>query len=214
MMKSPNKSQGFTLLEILIAMFVFSILALVLSGALRSVIQSQAGTEKSAERLREVQFALLLLSRDIEQAVSRSVLNTSGKEEAAFIGESKAFTLTHAGFANPMGSVLKSNLQRSTYSVAEGSLWRSSWEALDQAPTSKPHLRLLLTNVSEVQFQYLAKGGQFHPVWPPSKEMKAPLPAAIRVQLTLSDWGTLNQLYVITSEQSKIEAKTSSSHKP
>src|SRR5580658_1720911 len=117
MMRSlKNQSSGFTLLEVLIALFVFSILSLVLTGALRSVINTQSGTEKNAQRLRTMQLALLVLSRDIEQTVGRPVFGSTGQEEAAFFGDAKSFTFTHAGFANPASTVLRSTLQRTSYS--------------------------------------------------------------------------------------------------
>ena len=108
--------RGFTLLEILIALFIFSIISLMLVVALRTVINAQSGTEGKAEHLRTLQMALLIMSRDIEQAVDRPIVNANGKEEAAFIGKPTSFQFTHGGFANPYGSLAHSTLQRTGYS--------------------------------------------------------------------------------------------------
>lgn len=198
-----NQQTGFTLLEILIALFIFTILSLILSAALRNVIDVSAGTARSAERLRTTQIAMLMMSRDIEQAVNRPVLDANGKEESAFIGKPISFTLTRTGFANPTGVALQSSLQRIGYYWSEESLWRNTWPVLDRAPASRAHARRLLTDVTAVSFQYLDKDGHFHNEWPAEGQSKEPLPRAIRINLTISQWGKLSQLYVIPVQPSK-----------
>jgi general secretion pathway protein J len=197
------KKNGFTLLEILIALFIFTILSTMLVGALHSVINAQSGSEINAERLRQLQISLLVMSRDVEQTVNRPVVTAAGKEEAAFIGTPREFIFTHTGFANPTGTVTRSTLQRTRYGGDDNSLWRMSWSALDQAPQSQPHSRRLLTGVASVSFQYLDRDGRFHDNWPVEGEASQPLPRAVRVYLTISQWGKLSQLYVISAQARK-----------
>lgn len=205
-----NKERGFTLLEILIALFIFTILSMILVVALRSVIDAQSGTEKNAERLRQLQISLLIMSRDIEQTVNRPVIAASGKEEPAFIGSPRSFTLTHVGFA----SSTRSTLQRVRYAWNDYSLWRMTWAALDQAPTSLPHSRRLLTDVVDAHFQYLDKDGRLQNQWPVDGQSKQPLPRAVKVFLTMSQWGKVSQLYVIPAQPSKTTQLPTSAIKP
>ena len=191
------KPQGFTLVEILIALFIFAIISMILVGALRSVIDSESGTEKNAERLRSVQMGLLLLSRDLEQSVNRPVLNESGSEELAFIGAPQAVTFTHAGLSNDVGFIARSSLERTSYTWHDHALWRVSWPAVDNAPKSLPHERKLLDHVESVSFEYLDNTNHFSSSWPDSGHAKQSLPKAVRILLILSNWGQLRQLYVI-----------------
>lgn len=195
------KNKGFTLLEILVALFVFSILSLILSSGLRSVIDAQAGTERNAERTSRLQLALLLIVRDVEQAVDRPIWNAAGKEEPAFQGDARGFAFTYTGFANPTGTLLRSNLTRIAYLWQDEAIWRSTWPALDQAPNAKPHLRRLLDHVS-ARFQYLDKDGRFHAEWPVEGQSQA-LPSAVSIELTFTQWGTIKQLYVIAAQSNK-----------
>src|SRR5947209_8116839 len=87
-----KNQQGFTLLELLIALFIFTIISMMLASALHTVIKAQSGSDKNALLLRELQVALLMMSRDVEQTVNRPVLDTTGKEERAFIGTPTSFT--------------------------------------------------------------------------------------------------------------------------
>lgn len=198
-------SRGFTLIEILIALFIFTIVSMVLITALHSVISAQAGTEKNAERLRQLQMVLLKMSRDIEQTVNRPALNANGREEAAFIGLPQRFVFTHAGYANPISEVAHSSLERSEYAFAGHSLSLVTWTALDQAPTSPVHTRQLLPNVTAAHFQYLDNTGHFRDAWPTAGQNEQPLPRAVRVSLTISGWGTIRQLYVISAQTSNIK---------
>jgi len=196
-----SNQRGFTLLEILIALFIFTVLSMMLASTLHNVINLQSHIEANATRLRKLQMGLLVISRDIKQAVNRPVLNSFGKEENAFIGTPESFTFTHAGFATQASgstnAVVRSTLQRTRYVWHTQGIWRMTWETLDQTPESHPHSRQLLSNVSAAHFQYLDKEGHFSNHW----EAKEALPRAIRVFLTISNWGTLSQLYVISTDQ-------------
>jgi general secretion pathway protein J len=178
-----NNESGFTLLEILIAMFIFAILSLILSGALHNVINIQERTEISAERLRELQLANLFLSRDIEQTVNRPILNSAGKQEAAFIGTGKNITFTHAGVASYSDKLVRSNMQRVSYAANNNVLWQNSWTVLDQAPDSLPRKRELLADVTEVRFEFLDDKNKVHKEWPIAGQSNTqPLPHVIPIQ--------------------------------
>lgn len=192
------QNKGFTLLEILIALFIFTIVSMIMMTNLHSVMNAQEVTEKNAKQLRQLQIALLILSRDIEQAVNRPVLNAAGKEEDAFIGSSRDLTFTHTGLANPTGAYTRSTLQRVQYLWQEDGLWRAASPVLDAASQTVAQARPLLPDVTELRFQYLDKEGKFHDSWPLDSDPNQPLPRAVRIILTLSHWGKMSQLYVIS----------------
>lgn len=196
-------SKGFTLLEVLIALFIFTIISVILVGALRSVIDAHAGTEKSASRLRKLQFALLMISRDIDQAVNRPVLNVSGKEDPAFIGTARSFVFTHTGYANLTGAATRSILGRAGYTWNEGDLWRLTWDVLDQAPQSRPNWRKMMDKVAFARFQYLNKEDRFVDNWPIEGDANQSLPRAIKIEFTFLNWGKISQLYVIPVRTNK-----------
>lgn len=196
---------GFTLLEILIALFIFTIISMMLVSALHTVMNALSGTEENADRLRKMQTTLLIMSRDIEQIVNRPILDASGNEETALVGSPRAFTFTHMGYVTLAGSTANTIMQRTRYFVGQNALWRMTWPALDQAPASRPHARALLENVTDVRFQYLNQEGRFQDNWPPEGGggSTQPLPLAIRIILSISNWGKISQLYVISAKASQ-----------
>lgn len=198
-MKGPEEN-GFTLVEILIALFIFSIISLLLMSGLHTVITAQSVTENKAERLRELQMAMLVISRDIEQAVNRPIINAQGQEEAAFTGDNESFHLTHTGFANLPGKALHPSLQRTAYLFDENYLVRINFDALDQTPESKSHKRKLLAQVSGLHFQYLDQQGRFADKWPMDSGGNQVLPRAVKIELSLARFGKISQLYLIPAQ--------------
>jgi general secretion pathway protein J len=194
----PLLKNGFTLIEILVATFIFTLVSMIATSALHTIFNSQSATEKSAAALTDLQIALLLLGRDIEQSINRPITNAHDRQEAAFRGTRDTITFTHAGFANPLGQLQRSTLQRTQYSIIKEQLIRTTWPVLDQAPQTLPSQRILLRAVTDLRFEYLDYQKKFQTNWPAADpKQAAPLPHAVRVFLTLKNWGTLSQLYLI-----------------
>lgn len=193
------RKAGFTLIEILIAMFIFTIVSVIIVGALHTVFTSQSSTEKSASRLADLQMALTLMSRDFEQVSERTITNAAGAIEGAFIGTNNSATFTHAGLANPLGQAQRSTLQRVRYQLIKNKLIRETWAALDQSKDTKSAERILLRAVTELNFEYLDQNGKFHTRWPPADQTSnsETIPKAVKVFITLQDLGKISQLYVI-----------------
>jgi len=185
----PSKIQncGFTLLEVLIALFIFTLVSMMLTSALHTVITAQSVTESKAEQFRQLQMALLLLSRDVEQAVNRPVRNTQGKDEPAFIGSARRIVFTHQGAAN---------LMRTGYACQQMNLYRETWPSVDAAADTLLHRRLLLNQVAECWFDYLDQEGRWQKEWPIDSQTQHALPRAVRISLTLP-MGKMSQLYVL-----------------
>lgn len=205
-----TSSSGFTLLEILVALFIFTILSMLLVSALHNIINIQSRTETSAAHLRELQITLLTFSRDIEQAVERPIKDNNGADEQAFIGTPTELTLSVAGLSNPTGELLRSAFQRVSYNMDKDTLYRVTWPVLDRAPDTKPHKRALMNDLDSVEFEYLDKEGKFHHEWPPAGQNSQALPKAVKIHLTISNWGEISQLYVISAEPLQTSSTTSS----
>jgi general secretion pathway protein J len=195
-----RNKRGFTLLEILIALFVFTIVSIIMVSALHNISNTQSATEKQSARLDQLQLAMLILSRDIEQTINRPILNSQGAQDGPLIGTKNSITFTHAGLANPLGQLHRSTLQRARYSLKNDTLVRETWDVLDQTPDSQIHARNLLNAVSELHFEYLDDKGKFQTEWPTVGQSQIPLPRAVRVSLTIKKWGKLSQLYLISGQ--------------
>lgn len=189
---------GFTLIEILISLFIFTILSLIMAHAMHTVFTTQTRTHENAETLAALQFALSLFSQDIQQAVDRPIINAKSTSENAFLGSATQVTFTRAGWANPDGQFARSTLQRTGYLFEKNNFTRQTWPALDQTEKTLVNQRILLSNIEDLHFEYLDMQNHFQTTWPADLTKKG-LPKGIKLFITLKNGGSINQFYVIPS---------------
>lgn len=196
-----NKKSGFTLIEILIALAVFAILATVTSSVMYYAFNTRARVNQQADRLNTVQLALLLLERDITQAIPRAVFGNEMHLFPAFIGQPAYFELTRLGLENPHSLEKRSNLQRLAYVCNNNQLLRRIWPILDSTNRDRYEDRIVLDNLTACRFAYLNHNLQVLPEWRENavrQNQKAePLPKAIQINLTLKDWDKISLLFII-----------------
>ncbi len=194
-----NNHGGFTLLELLVALAIFSLIAVMAYGGLETVLKQQALTEENAESLAELQKTYLVLQRDIEQAVPRTIRDEFGDQQAPLIGTT-LFQLTRGGWNNPANQP-RSTLQRVGYSLEDRQLIRYAWLVLDRAQDSAPARQPLAADVESMQVRYLDETGNWQDQWPPVQAGSNPLanptdfPRAVEMTLEHARFGTLIWLF-------------------
>ncbi|MBL8250688.1 MAG: type II secretion system minor pseudopilin GspJ [Candidatus Competibacter sp.] len=195
-------ARGFTLLELLVALAVFAIMATAAYSGLSNVLATRAALDAQNRRLAAVQLTVARLEQDIEQAVPRAIRDEYGDFQNALLGGELAadpLILTRAGWDNPLGQP-RANVQRVAYRLRDGRLWRLYWEVLDRGGSSQPRETLLLDRVRDFRVRFL-QAKEWLKEWPPiaNDEQQPPknreaLPRAIEINLTLEDWGEITRL--------------------
>lgn len=196
------RQHGFTLLEVLIALTVFAILATITSTALHHAFTTRSHINEQANTLNEMQMALTLLARDSQQVLARSIHAANMQEFPAFIGQKTYYEFTRDGIINPLAMEQRSSLKRVAILCQGDKLIRRSWLALDPMSRKQFEDKVLMTRLSACQFNYLNRNLQLLPEWRgsiggSSRIAKEPLPKAIQVNLTLAGWGSFNYLLLI-----------------
>lgn len=79
------KQKGFTLIEVLMALFIFSILAILTMRGLQTTLNAKQISQQKLEQLAEIEIAYSIIQQDIEQIVNRNVLEPSGGTKLAFL---------------------------------------------------------------------------------------------------------------------------------
>lgn len=200
-MKS-GKFSGFTLIEILVALAVFSILATLTASAMYYAFNTRSRISAQAERLLNLQLAISTIERDIAQAASRAVRGDNMQLFPAFTGQADYMELTRSGMANPGSLEKRSTLKRVALFCKNNKMTRRSWERLDLVNKAEFLDRVLLENVSRCQFTYLSSDLQFLSEWrgslmPETKPSAETLPKGVQITLTLRDWGEMSLLFVL-----------------
>jgi general secretion pathway protein J len=145
----------------------------------------------------------LIMGRDIEQTIDRSIRDIYGDSQAALLGGDAGLELTRGGRGNPAG-MARSQLQRVGWVLEDGQLQRLSWAVLDQAPDSVAIRQKMAGQVQRLNLRFLDQQGQWHLQWPESsREEGEPtfLPRVVEVTVELEDWGAVTRLYRIVSSR-------------
>lgn len=202
-----SKNNGFTLVEILIALFIFAILAVITTVGLHSAINTKQRVEKIDQKLSELQIAQTLLRRDALQAVDRKVIDEDGHFAPAFIMTgSGAMRFTRDGQVNPLGAAQRSNLQRVGYVFRDGELVRLTWVALDRLPETKVEKKVLLKGVTLISMRVLDVNNRAYKLWPPSEgsnldmnRFQVAMPKAIKLNFKVKNLGEIIDFFPIPS---------------
>lgn len=196
-----TKHEGYTLLEILIALAVFAILSSMTASAMYHAFDTRARVDVQANQLNTIQLALTLIMRDTEQMVERGVSGEDMRLFPPFVGQANYLEFTRGGLINPAGINAHSTLKRVAYMCRGKKLIRRTWESLDSPNRSNHQDRIIFENLDECKFAYLANNQQILPEWREyaiqQNQKKETLPIAIQCSLTIHNWGNMNFLFPI-----------------
>jgi general secretion pathway protein J len=196
----PARQNGFTLLEIMIAVMITAIMATMAYSGLNSILDTSHHTQSRDERFSRIQLSMNYLVRDLRHILPRSSRDRYGESHPAIetpVDGSYLISFSRTGWSNP-AKKQRSHLQRVAYAVENGELVRYHWNHIDQGPGEEPHRMVLLDKVDGLRFDFLDQKLDAIQEWPPigstEQESEAEnLPAGIRYELTLSDWGVLTR---------------------
>lgn len=211
-----SKTAGFTLLEVLIALAITAFIAAIAYSSLSTALQAVESTRATARRSYEVSRAWMIISRDLRQFAARPVRDEFGQLEPAMVGGNAArfpLSFTRSGWHNP-NNIARSNLQRVSYRVEDGALWRDAFPVLDRAPDTVPQQLRLLEGVEVLELVFLGKLTDAQPAgrgialetqnwlanWAADTatgDVELPPPAALEFRLQLDDLGEMRRIYAL-----------------
>ncbi|KTD41113.1 GspJ family T2SS minor pseudopilin variant LspJ [Legionella parisiensis] len=198
---TSKKLNGFTLIEILIALTVFAILATITSSVLYNAFTTRTRVNEQSERLNELQLAISLIQQDTRQTVERPIRSNEMQLLPAFIGQTNYVEFTRDGNINPGSIEKRSTLKRVAYACQQGTLLRRTWNSLDIINQKNYEDKILLNRLNNCHFGYLNQNLQILPEWREQavtlNQRKEPFPKAIQFNMTLQDQGEVNLLFIL-----------------
>lgn len=212
---SPDAARsgcGFTLLELVIAIAIFSLVSVMAYTGLYSAQMTSQRVEEAGDRLSALQVAFSLMARDIQQSVNRPVRDAFGEMQLAFMGARTGvgamLEFTRTGLRNPAGFA-RSSLQRVAYAVEEDELLRLTWPSLDRGYGVEPVRTPILTGVKQVELRFMDVDRNWVDQWPPvtlTNTADSLLPVAVEVTVETEDLGTLVRLFRVPGDAPTLAA--------
>ena len=187
-------SHGFTLLELLVAMVVFSFMSIMAYTALANVFKSNEVITAQEVELKKLQRSMMFIERDIRQLILRPKSSGYGKSSPAVdsgLDSEGIIEFTRAGNSNPTGLV-RSSLQRVRYDVQDEKLIRMSWNLVDHID-AEPISMSLLDGVESLSFRFLNNKNSWKENW----NSVAEIPKAVELTLEHKGWGKIVRLFFI-----------------
>ncbi len=177
----PSAEQGFTLVEMLVALVIFALLASAGVGLLRGSVATQDAVDRSLDAGSAQVRLASLFNADVGQAIARPVTGLGTSREAPFEGSASSMSLTRAGWAN-IADQPRSSLQRVDWRIAEGGVARVAHLFLDGTDAGQP--ALLMRDVARVAFRYRRVDGRWSDQFRSSE--RELLPAAVEMTVSLA----------------------------
>lgn len=192
-----HQSSGFTLLELLIAMVIFSIMSLMAYGGLHSVLNSNASTQAYEKDLKGLQRSMMFIEKDLRQLTARPRHSGYNETQGAIVSEDldigALLEFTRSGNPNPANK-LRSSLQRVRYVLEQEELQRWSWSLVDHLD-AEPVVMPLVTSIETVSLRFMNAKKEWLESW--ASEDKSELPKAIEINITHKRWGKIRRLISI-----------------
>lgn len=202
--RHPVASHGFTLLEMVVAIAIFAVIAAISYGALDNFLQAKAHIDHENDQAKALQTTFVLLEQDLRYAANRSVRNGYGDVEPAFIGApgealaaGERLRLTTIRPA-PEGIGL-AQLLRVAWRLNNGELSRVTWQVLDRDVDSSERRRRLLENVEDISFTFYSYDGAQKLSTTNEWSSTTALPAGVEVTVLLKGRPAYRRVFEVTS---------------
>jgi general secretion pathway protein J len=194
-MKSYSPASGFTLLEIIISLFILVIVGVVINVGLGMMVKNSEHIAVNITAIRELQLGMTIMERDIQQMINRPILDETGQEVPAFVVSDGYLEFTHDGFINVMSKKPRSTLQRVAYILDDNQLTRITWDSLDRASVTKVESQILLHNVRSFQVHVIPETNTVTP----SAVQKNNNNIAIKIEIDLLGVGYIKRIIPVAA---------------
>ena len=196
--RTASRDAGFTLVEVLLALAIFGVIAVLGYRATASLTDGEAHLSAEAQRWRTLDALFTRFEADVRQAVPRGARSGSAIEPAwlalpADSAGNAALVFSRAGaeFADDPGIAG----QRIGYRLRGHAVEIAYWPQLDNAANVEPAVYTLVDGVSGFRVAYQSRAGAWRDNWPLPGE--ADLPRAVRVDLKLSSGEAIERWFVL-----------------
>ena len=203
--RRTRECSGMTLLELVVAIAIFSLVAAAAYAALTQGLVVFDRVQDERRFWQRFESVFNLVRTDLLQVVDRAprITTSAGRAftgyEHAGMGEygqlleftRRAHTAYHEGPASPY--------QRVVYRIDQGGLYRMSWPYLDRPYGTEPVETLLMDRVEDIELRYLTTAEGWSTRWPrtviPGPEYLPDLPGAVELTVNLIDRGPYRWLF-------------------
>jgi general secretion pathway protein J len=191
-----RQTRGFTLIEVMTALLVLSLLALMSYRGLGAVLDAREHVKLETDKWRRVAAFFARFERDVELAAPRTV-RSANLTAPAWRGAPAATTepgLEFSRFASTEGVDTARRIAYRLNEKQEIELWL--WPGLDAAPDTLPARYPVLAGVKTFELHYLNRALAWVDTWP-TAPTDVPIPRAVRLRIVLASDEEIVRVFVL-----------------
>jgi general secretion pathway protein J len=163
------RTRGFTLIELMSALLILSLLALMSFRGLGAVLDSRDHVKQETEKWRRVSVFFARFQRDVQLSAPRPMVAAAGRLEFSRLAAAE-------GIEAPRRVGYRLNESREIELLL--------WPTLELTPGLDPTRYPILSAVATFQLEYLGSDLAWVDTWPRT-ERDPPLPQAVRLRVAL-----------------------------
>lgn len=198
---------GFTLIEILVALMIFAIIGVMVSIGLHNTILSNQHVKEADTRFQKLQIAQQLMRSDIQYIIPRPIRDKDNNVIQAVTLNNNRLEFTRGGINNPFNPYRQSNLERIAYEVKNKQLIRYTWPILDRAFATNPTSTVILSDITNFNINVFDKNNNAQSGWPLkagtskyASNLTHELPRGVRITFKIANEGMVINTIAILSQ--------------
>ena len=188
---APMRTGGFTLIELMSALLILSLLALMSFRGLGAVLDARDHVRQETEKWRSVTAFFSRFQSDVQLSAPRPVRAASGSGPAWRSETSSGAEFSRFASAEGLDAARRVGYRLTDNQEIELLLW----PGLDVAPNAQPARYVVLSGVAQFELQYLDTKLMWVDAWP-GLERDA-LPRAVRLRLVLASGEELIRVFAL-----------------
>lgn len=176
MIRRRDNAAGFTLVEMLVALAIFSLLTVGATTAMLAALKTKSQIDEATQEITALETARALLRADLNNIILRPARDPYGTKELYLMsgGVDTLLTFSRGGRENPGGLEPRGGVQRVAYVFEDEKLIRRSFGVDNPAPLSPLRDRVLLENVEDVEVSFEQKQLTFSQMFVPNDQTAIP----------------------------------------
>jgi general secretion pathway protein J len=201
-----SRRSGFTLVELLVALAIFAIVAGFAYRSLDSMLQTRVALEQQSRKWRDVSLLIARMERDLAAVLPMRTAVAPEGTTLMPVSSLVQSTSSDVGLAvSRSGSPLQENSlaapQRVAYRLKDNNIERLSWGGIDAAPRDEPVATPILRNVTSLTFRFLDAKGEWQTTWGPPGNAQPQLLTAVEITVQLASGEKIVRLIDIPRTQ-------------